>query len=343
MIRSDFSKIIEAHKLLIKANKHKVLKYFEDFYDDTNDELNDRLNDYEANNLLRIKYYNLLDSVGKFINKYDIDISIIKKPTIDKINDHCRLDVLKRVCFSEPEDEINDDDEDEIDDDDNNNNNEKNIKNKTKEIIIDNKNIASDIMDDLRIVLKKAIINNNEELMNNTIKLMNTLSTANQENNINTATNQENNINTVTNQENNINTVITYFKFSEWIKVNTCNINPENNKKLGNKSFKYAIAASKTSGKNRHRLKNIQKFINDFAFKDIDYPLEKKDYEAFENNNPSIKLTIFKTTENEKELLIHYNQVNNDRENKIDLLLLGNNHYIYVTELNLLTKYIKHD
>ena len=60
-------------------------------------------------------------------------------------------------------------------------------------------------------------------------------------------TNQKNNINTVTNKENSINKVTTYFKIPEWIKVNTCAINPENNKKLGNKSFKYTIAVSKTS------------------------------------------------------------------------------------------------
>ena len=100
----------------------------------------------------------------------------------------------------------------------------------------------------------------------------------------------------------------------------------------------------KLAEKNRSRLTNIEKFINDFVFKVIDYPLEKKDYETFEKNNPSIKLTIFKTTRNEKELLIHYNQVqNNDSENKIYLLLLGNNHYIYVMKLNSLTRYIKHD
>ena len=96
--------------------------------------------------------------------------------------------------------------------------------------------------------------------------------------------------------------------------------------------------------KNRHRLKNIERFIKNFVLNDIDYPLEKKDYETFENNNPSIKLTIFKTTVNEKELLIHYNQVkNNDREYKIYLLLFGNSHYIYVSKLSSLTKYIKHE
>ena len=144
---------------------------------------------------------------------------------------------------------------------------------------------------------------------------------------MNTTTNQENNtnkttanINTITtNQENNINnTVITYVKTPKWIKDVTCTINPENNKKLGNKLPKYAIAASKTSGNNRSRLKSIEEFMNEFNFKDINYPPVKKDYKTFENNNPSIKLTTLKTTENERELTIHHNEIkNNDRKNKI--------------------------
>ena len=102
------------------------------FYDDTTDELNRKLNEYEKSGLLGIKYYNLLGSVGKFINKHGIDISTIKESIIDKINNHCRLN---KACFSEPEDEISDDNEDKINDDnkdeisdnDNNNNNEENI------------------------------------------------------------------------------------------------------------------------------------------------------------------------------------------------------------------------
>ena len=94
------------------------------------------------------------------------------------------------------------------------------------------------------------ILTTNQENNKNTAtnKENNINTVTNKENNINTVSNQENNINTVTNQKNNINSVITYFKTPEWIKINTCTINPGNNKKLGNKSFKYAIVASKTSG-----------------------------------------------------------------------------------------------
>ena len=46
---------------------------------------------------------------------------------------------------------------------------------KTKQKIVNNKNIGNNIMDKLCIVLDKTIISNNKELMNNTIKLMNTL------------------------------------------------------------------------------------------------------------------------------------------------------------------------
>ena len=85
--------------------------------------------------------------------------------------------------------------------------------------------------------------------------------------------------------------------------------------------------------------------MNDFNFNGINYPLEKKkDYETFETNNPLIKLTVFKAIENEKKFNIHYNQIeNNDRENKIDLILLGNNHYIYITKFSLLSTYVRYN
>ena len=313
-LKSNIFEIIDANAQLIKFNQDKIPEYYlsDDYYEDTIESLNKGV--YKGD-LLKLKYYDLLDRVGKLINKYNIDISCIKKSTVNKINDHHRLNALKKVCFCQLEDKIdetddyndetgddNDKPEDEIDETDDDND-EKNIKNneedhKTKEIIIGNKNIGSNITDDLHIMLKKVIISNYKELMNNAIKLMNTLLKTSQENNINTSTNQENNINNITtstNQEININTSTAYVNTPEWIKVKKCTINLKNNKKVGNESFKYAIVTSKTSGVNRGRLKNIEKYIKDFVFEGIYYPPKKEDYETFQNNNPSTKLTIFKT------------------------------------------------
>ena len=229
-------------------------------------------------------------------------------------------------------DEMNDDYDDDINNTDNN----------------DNKEISDNgLIGEMHIPLGKAIQINNVNLMQYAAKSITILLESNQKNR-NTVANRENKIKTVNNQENKINTVnnqeTTYFKTPTWTEPMKCTINPENNKKLGNKSFKCAIAASKTSGKNKIRSTNIEKFMNDFDFKDINYPLEKKDYETFENNNPLIKLMIFKTTENEKELLVHYNQTeNNDRSIKIDLLLLRNNHHVYITKFQSLSKYVKYN
>ena len=45
-------------------------------YDDTDDELNDTINMYKKDGIMNGKYYSLLESVEKFINKYDIDVNI---------------------------------------------------------------------------------------------------------------------------------------------------------------------------------------------------------------------------------------------------------------------------
>ena len=122
-----------------------------------------------------------------------------------------------------------------------------------------------------------------------------------------------------------------------------CTVIPENNKKLGNKSFKYAIAASRTSGDKRFRLTKIEKHLNDYNFENITYPPNTN--EMFENNNLSIKLIIFKETSNEKELHFKYNDINkNDRANKLFLIHLKSNHYVYVTKPMLLLRiYVKNN
>ena len=291
METSNYLHVIKAHKLLIKVNKLKLPKYFENFHDDTDDELNDKLNTYKKDGLLGVKYYDLLNSVGKFINKYDIDVSTVKKSTLDLINSYCRIKVLNKPCFSERDDET-----DEIND------KTDEINNKTDEI--NNKPVITDIehANDLRIILRGAIKNNDRDLMICTMNVLRKFD----EDKINTPA-------ALTTAH-----TISYSKTPKWLIPLKCTINPENNKKLDNKSFKYAVATSKTSGKKRFRLTNIEKFMHEFNFETINYPPCKKDYETFETNNLSIKLIILKETNNEKELVFKYNQTNkNDRENKL--------------------------
>ena len=251
-IKKDYLEIVTDYKSLINVNKHKIPKYFENLDHDI-DDINNTLNDYEKSGLLYIKYYDLLNSIGKFINKYEIDISTIKKSTINKINHYHRLHALNKACFSEPEDEINSDydkddeinsdyDEDNISKDDQAIN--KSNKDNREKIIIEDE----DHINDLRIILREAMKNNDRDLMICTINLLrelesnkkNKINTANnQENNTNTINNQENKINTINNQENKINTinnqenitnlVTTYFKTPNWIEPLKCTISPENN------------------------------------------------------------------------------------------------------------------
>ena len=292
----NYLSVIEAHKLLIKANMYKLPNYM---YDNTDDELKDELT--------------------KFVNKYELDVSIVKKLTLSLINNYCRIKTLNKACFSEPEEisddetgyesEINDEicDESEASDEEH----EITVSTNKKPIITDKEH-----ENDLRIILKQAIKNNDRELMITTMELLKKFD----ENKSNTST-----------------TIST--KTPNWLIPLKCTVNPENNKKLCNQSFKYATAASKTTGDKKFRLTNIEKHLNEFNFDNITYPPNINDYITFENNNLSIKLIIFKEASKEKRLCFKYNDTNkNDRPNKLFLIHLNSDHYIYVTKSELLLR-----
>ena len=188
MKTTNYLRVIQAHKLLIKANMHKLPKYFEHMYDNTDDELNDIINKYKKEGIINGKYYSLLESVGKFINKYGIDVSIVKKSTLSLINRYYRIKSLNKTCFSEPEEisdetgyesEINEeisDDESEINDESELNDEseisddkyEINDINTTKKPIITDEEHEND----LRIILKQARKNHDRELMICTMNLL---------------------------------------------------------------------------------------------------------------------------------------------------------------------------
>ena len=187
---NNYLSVIQAHKLLIRANMKKLPDYFEHMYDSTDDEIKDELTTYKKQGIINGKYYGLLESVAKFINKYDLDVSIVKNSTLSLINNYCRIKSLNKAFFSEPEEvnvvnrengmsevsewneqtlvsdnetgyesehsEVSDDDERKI-----------NTSTNKKPIITDKEH-----ENDLRIVLKQAIKNNDRELMMTTMELL---------------------------------------------------------------------------------------------------------------------------------------------------------------------------
>ena len=100
---NNYLSVIRAHKLLIKANINKLPEYFKHMYDSANDEIKDELITYKKEGIINGKYYGLLESVARFINKYDLDVSIVKKSTLSLINNYHRIKSLNKACFSEPE------------------------------------------------------------------------------------------------------------------------------------------------------------------------------------------------------------------------------------------------
>ena len=336
---NNYLSVIRAHKVLIKANTNKLPDYFEHMYHSTDDELKDELTTYKKEGIINGKYYGLLENVAKFIDKYDLDVSIVKNSMLSLINNYCRIKSLNKVCFSEPE-EINCSEQSEwneqtlVSDDETGYESERsdneelvsdeheiNTSTNKKPIITDKEH-----ENDLRIILKQAIKNKDRELMITTMELLKKFD-KNKSNKSNASTTAA---------------PISNTKTPNWLIPLKCAVNPENNKKLNGQSFKYAIAASKTTGDKKYRLTNIEKHLNEFNFKNITYPPNTNDYITFENNNTSIKFIILKESSKEKRLCIKYNDTNkNDRSNKLFLIHLNSDHYIYVTKPEILQrKYI---
>ena len=329
---NNYLSVIRAHKLLVKANMNKLPKYFKHIYDSADDELRDELTVYKKQGIINGKYYGLLESVAKFINKYDLDVSIVKNPTIALINNYHRIKSLNKACFSKSEEvncgELSEwNDQTQASDDEmgyeseqsevSDNDEQINTSTNKKPIITDKEQ-----ENDLRIILKQAINNSDRQLMITTMELLKKFD----ENKSNTSDTAP----------------ITNTKTPSWLIPLKCTVNPENNERLNNQSFKYTIAASETTGDKEFRLTNIEKHFNKFNFKDITYPPNANDYITFENNNTSIKLIILKESSIEKRLCIKYNDANkNDRSNKLLLIHLNSDHYIYVTKSEILQrKYI---
>ena len=117
-----------------------------------------------------------------------------------------------------------------------------------------------------------------------------------------------------------------YIKSPDWIFNKRATINLKNK---DNKCFQYAIAVALNHQNNENhpeRISNNKLFINQYNWKDIDFPTGVKDWEKFEKNNKKVALSILYTPPNTKEIKLAYKlKYNRKRKNQVVLLMITYN------------------
>ena len=94
-----------------------------------------------------------------------------------------------------------------------------------------------------------------------------------------------------------------YIKSPDWISSKKATINPKNTK--DNKCFQYATTVALNHQKidnHPERISNIKTFIDQYNWKDINFPSGIRDWEKFERNNTDIALNILYVPTNTKEI-----------------------------------------
>ena len=113
----------------------------------------------------------------------------------------------------------------------------------------------------------------------------------------------------------------------KWLKNKKSTINPKNN---DYKCFPYAVTLALNLdkiNKNSQRISKIKPFIEEYNWKDIDFPSTSKDWKKLELNN-EVALNIFYVSHNTKKIEIAYKSKHNlTREKQIILLMISNGEY----------------
>ena len=135
-----------------------------------------------------------------------------------------------------------------------------------------------------------------------------------------------------------------YIDSPKWLKDKKSTINPKNN---DHKCFQYALTlALNLNNIDNHlqRISKIRPFIDQYNWKDIDFPAMGKDWKKFELNNNEIALNILYVPHNTKKINIAYKSKHNlTREKQVILLMISNGekwHYLTVKNLSGLLRKI---
>ena len=129
----------------------------------------------------------------------------------------------------------------------------------------------------------------------------------------------------------------TYIDSPKWLKDKKSTINPTNK---DNKCFQYAATLALNIDNIDNHLERISKvipFINQYDWKDIEFPLTSKDWRKFESNN-KIALNILYVPHNTKRIQVAYRSKNNlSCDKQITLLMITDGekwHYLTVKNLS---------
>ena len=140
-----------------------------------------------------------------------------------------------------------------------------------------------------------------------------------------------------------------YIDSPEWLKNKKAIINPKNK---DDKYFQYAVTVTlkyEQIKSHPERISTIKPFIDQYNWKEINFPSHKEDWKKFELNNESIAFNILYVPYNIKEIRHAYkSKYNLHRENQVILLMITDGekwHYLAVKKLSALFRRItsKHD
>ena len=132
-----------------------------------------------------------------------------------------------------------------------------------------------------------------------------------------------------------------YIDSPKWLKDKKSTINPKNN---DDKCFQYAATLAlnlNRINKDPQRISKVKPFINNYNWKDIDFPSTSKDWKKFESNN-EVALNILYIPHNTKKIPLAYRSKYNLTYDKQIILLMityGEKwHYLVVKNLSGLLK-----
>ena len=134
-----------------------------------------------------------------------------------------------------------------------------------------------------------------------------------------------------------------YIDSPKWLKNKKATINPKNN---DNNCFQYATIAAlnhKQIKDHPKRIFNLKHFINQYDWKEIDFPAEaSKDWKKFELNNKTIALNVLHVPYNTENIRLAYkSKYNFMRKNQVILLMITDRkkwHYLAVKSLSALLR-----